>query len=341
MGTMTGEELLWDLAEALYRDPAVTRSTMMGFPCLRYEGRFFASVDRNTQALLVKLPQPRVEKLIQDGHGEPFAPAGRVFREWVAVTRPDRRRWRALLDEARSHAAGAEQPKPPSGFGGFDTTGFTFLAGLGRDNTKGYFDAHRDLYQRGLLEPAKAFVVALGELLTARVSKQLRAEPRIGGSMFRIANDLRFAHGRPPYKTHLDFAFWEGEGGPRRDPALILRLTPTHVLLGAGVPALTGAGLQRYRAALRDPVRLAELDSAVDDLLTTGAELSEPTRARAPAGIDPAGPAGRYAIRDSLYLTRRFPRPKAATTAGFPQWCARRLEPFGPVHRWLVRALTA
>jgi hypothetical protein len=33
------------------------------------------------------------------------APAGRVFREWVAIPRPDRRRWHSLLAEARGHAA--------------------------------------------------------------------------------------------------------------------------------------------------------------------------------------------------------------------------------------------
>jgi hypothetical protein len=37
---------------------------------------------------LVKLPQPRVGQLIAAGHGEPFAPAGRVFREWVAIPTP-------------------------------------------------------------------------------------------------------------------------------------------------------------------------------------------------------------------------------------------------------------
>lgn len=330
---MTGEDLFWDLAEALYADPAVTRSTMMGLPCLRYHGRFFASLDRKTQALLVKLPQPRVQELIRSGHGEPFAPAGRVFREWVALPRPDRRRWRTLLAEAKALAAG---PAAASAFAGFGEEGLAFLAGLERDNTKAYFDVHRDLYRRALLEPAKEFVVALGDLLTARGSKNLRAEPRIGGSIFRIANDLRFTPGRPRYKTHLDFAFWEGDRGPRSSPALILRLTPTHVLLGAGVPTLTGPALHRYRAALADRPRLADLDAATDRLLATGAHLSEPTRVRIPAGVDAVGPAARYAIRDGFYLTRRYPRPKAASTPTFPAWCTDRLEPFAPIHRWLA-----
>lgn len=341
---MTGEKLFWDLAEPLYHDPAVTRSTMMGLPCLRYDGRFFASLDR-TQVLLVKLPQPRVRQLIEQGHGESFAPAGRVFREWVAVPRPDRRRWRALLEEARTHAAeagsasAAPTPDADSPFPGFGADGLAFLAGLEDDNTKAYFDAHRDVYRRKLLEPAKAFVMALGDLLAARVSTTVRAEPRVGGSMFRIANDLRFSPGRPPYKTHLDFAFWDGDRGPRTDPALIIRLAPTYVVLGAGVPALTGPDLRRYRAALADTARLAVLDGAATGMLNAGAELSERSRARVPAGIDPAGPAARYAVRDGFYLTRRYPRPAQATTPAFPDWCADRLEDFAAVHHWLTTTL--
>jgi hypothetical protein len=102
---MTGEELFWDLVEPMYADPAVSRSTMMGLPCVRYQGRFFAALDRRSDALLIKLPQPRVAQLVTDGDGEPFAPAGRVFREWVAIPRPDPHRWSTLLAEARAFAA--------------------------------------------------------------------------------------------------------------------------------------------------------------------------------------------------------------------------------------------
>jgi hypothetical protein len=102
---MTGEELFWALVEPMFTNPAVRRSTMMGLPCVRLDGRFFASLDRRNGALLVKLPAPRVTELVASGHGEAFAPAGRVFREWVAVPRPDRRRWRAMLAEALDHAA--------------------------------------------------------------------------------------------------------------------------------------------------------------------------------------------------------------------------------------------
>lgn len=101
---MTAEELFCELAEPLFADAAVSRSTMMGLPCLRVDGRFFAALDRKTSALLVKLPQARVTKLIDAGHGQPFAPAGRTFREWVAIAAPNRRRWNTLIREALTHA---------------------------------------------------------------------------------------------------------------------------------------------------------------------------------------------------------------------------------------------
>jgi hypothetical protein len=57
----------WRLAEPLLARPGVTRSTMMGLPCLRLDGAFFASCDRRTGDLLVKLPETRVGELIEAG----------------------------------------------------------------------------------------------------------------------------------------------------------------------------------------------------------------------------------------------------------------------------------
>lgn len=81
--------------------PDVATGTMMGFPCLRVSGAFFASCDPRSGDLVVKLPRERVEQLIADGGGQPFAPAGRTFREWVVITDRDAARWADLIEEAR------------------------------------------------------------------------------------------------------------------------------------------------------------------------------------------------------------------------------------------------
>lgn len=102
------------------------------------------------------------------------------------------------------------------------------------------------------------------------------------------------------------------------------------------MPALAGAALDRYRSALRDMSLAADLDTRVVALLADGAELSEPTRVRSPSGIDPGGPAARFAVRDGFYVVRRYRRTAAVTSAQLVPWCADRLAPFGTVHQWLT-----
>lgn len=96
--------LFAQLAERLPDDdPRVTHSTMMGFPCLRVEGKFFACIERATGNLIVKLAPERVNELVRTGSGQPFAPNGRVFREWVACPASAREAWTDLLDEAKGY----------------------------------------------------------------------------------------------------------------------------------------------------------------------------------------------------------------------------------------------
>jgi hypothetical protein len=98
------ETMFWELAGQLLAEPGVTRSTMMGYPCLRANGAFFACVERTTGHLIVKLPALRVNELVANGQALPFAPNGRTFREWAAFPVADPDEWSAALAEARSFA---------------------------------------------------------------------------------------------------------------------------------------------------------------------------------------------------------------------------------------------
>ena len=100
-----GEKQFWALASPLLRQPGVTRSTMMGFACLRLDGGFFATCDHRTGDLVVKLNEQRVSALVDAGLAEPFAPNGRRFREWASIPLSHRRRWSRLLDDALELAA--------------------------------------------------------------------------------------------------------------------------------------------------------------------------------------------------------------------------------------------
>jgi hypothetical protein len=99
------DEQFWKLATPLLEHAGVTRSTMMGYPCLRLNGDFFACCDHRTGDLVVKLNKDRVEALVDTGRAEPFAPNGRRFREWASIPARHSRRWSQLLDEALRRSA--------------------------------------------------------------------------------------------------------------------------------------------------------------------------------------------------------------------------------------------
>jgi hypothetical protein len=97
---MSPEKLFWELAAELSAaDPRVVEGTIMNGRCLRVGDEFLALVEYKDCGLVVKLPRTRVAELVASGVGQPFAPAGRVFREWVSVPVADRGLWRELLQE--------------------------------------------------------------------------------------------------------------------------------------------------------------------------------------------------------------------------------------------------
>ena len=100
---MDPHDLFWELAmELQMEDPRIVEGTIMGGRCLRVGKEFLALVDYKGSGLVVKLPKTRVAELIEQGTGQPFAPAKKVFKEWLSVPKPDRRRWHALLNEGVS-----------------------------------------------------------------------------------------------------------------------------------------------------------------------------------------------------------------------------------------------
>src|SRR5689334_15211558 len=100
------EQLFWRLAGELQKeDPRIVEGSIMSGRCLRVGKEFLALVDYKGSGLVVKLPRARVDELVAARVGRPFAPAGRVFKEWLSVPKPDRKRWRDLLREGIAFAA--------------------------------------------------------------------------------------------------------------------------------------------------------------------------------------------------------------------------------------------
>jgi hypothetical protein len=103
-----GIEVFSRLSRSLCRKPEVAVGTMMGFPCLRADGKFFASLNREASQLIVKLPAGRVTDAVKTREGLAFAPNGRVFREWLAVPVERANDWPSYLTEAHAFVSGSQ-----------------------------------------------------------------------------------------------------------------------------------------------------------------------------------------------------------------------------------------
>lgn len=76
--TTTDDEVFWELIDELRaEDPRIEEGTIMGGRCARVAGEFLALVDFKDSGMVVKLPRARVDELIAQRIGRPFAPPAR------------------------------------------------------------------------------------------------------------------------------------------------------------------------------------------------------------------------------------------------------------------------
>lgn len=82
-----------------------------------------------------------------------------------------------------------QQPTEPGGFAGIPEAALDFYDDLEQDNSKTFWDAHRDQYQQAVREPMERLAIAL--------------QDEFGPTkLFRPYRDVRFAKDKTPYKTH-------------------------------------------------------------------------------------------------------------------------------------------
>lgn len=93
-----------------------------------------------------------------------------------------------------------------SRFKGFSAGLFQFLSGLSENNSKEWFDGHRRQYEADVLSVVKAYVAELGPIL-GMLNQDIEIEPRVGRTVSRINNDLRFHKNRPPYRSFIYASF--------------------------------------------------------------------------------------------------------------------------------------
>ena len=213
---------------------------------------------------------------------------------------------------------------------------FAFLRELRENNTRDWFQAEKTRYERDVLMPALNFVQALTEPL-ARISPWLAADPRVGGTLFRIYRDVRFSKDKSPYKTHVGMWFYHRQAGRKADaPGFYVHLEPDNVLLALGVHMPQAAALAAIRQAMADAP--ADWSAAREEALRPPWAMEGPALKRAPKGFDPAHPAIAD-IRRTSFTAVAYLRETEALAPDFPERCIEMGRQAAPLGGFLARAL--
>ncbi len=222
-------------------------------------------------------------------------------------------------------------------FTGFTKETIRFFNGLRRNNDRDWFAAHRETYDREVMEPAKAFVTAMGERLRTVVPRII-AVPLVNKSIFRINRDTRFTLDPSPYKTNLGLYFWEGTKPKMESPGFYFHLEPPDLFIGGGFYMLPDSLMPRYRRAVVDPKLGREIGKIVADLAALkDYEVGGKHYKRVPAGYDPGHPNAELLKHNGLYAGWESKVPEELFSAGLVDFCFERYRPIVPLHRWFMK----
>lgn len=220
----------------------------------------------------------------------------------------------------------------------FSPATVAFLEGLGANNTKTWFDAHRSDYDAHYIAPAKAFIEAVAFPLRS-IAPDIQAEPRVNGSIFRINRDIRFSKDKTPYKDHLDLWFWQGN----RKAALsgfFFRLTAKTLILGAGNHGFDKDRLAAFRQVVVDDGPRSELAKITTKLEAGGHAIGGDHYARVPRGLSASDAAAeRFLKFNGLWASRELPHPDELFNEAFVDFCASQWREMAPLHHWLIGKL--
>lgn len=218
---------------------------------------------------------------------------------------------------------------PP--FAGFPKERRRYFQSLGANNDRRWFEEHREEYERLILAPMRAFVVEAGQKLRKKVPK-LIADPRVGGSIMRIARDTRFSADKSPYKTWIAAHFRDGK---HKDsgPGFYIHVDADSAYAGGGIYQFEDDQLDRYRKAVSDPKSVKALRAALKKV--DGFEIGGEALKRVPRGFEPDHPSADLLRHKGLYAGCDLDN-KRVPTAGVVEDAVRVYERLLPLHQWLI-----
>jgi len=184
-------------------------------------------------------------------------------------------------------------PIAPQSFHGFQPEAFAWFEGLEADNSRAWFTAHRDVYEKAVRGELEAMLEELADELGGRVR------------MFRQNRDVRFSADKSPYKTTTYGLIIDR---PESLAGLYAQLSGAGLFAGTGYHVLARDQLARFRDAIADDASGPALEAAVGAARAAGLELYGEALRTAPRGFPRDHPRAELLRHRSLVAGKRLER---------------------------------
>jgi uncharacterized protein (TIGR02453 family) len=201
------------------------------------------------------------------------------------------------------------------GFGGWPAEALEFYEGLEADNSKAYWTAHKEVYERDVRGP---MVALLDELA-----------PEFGsGKVFRPYRDVRFSPDKSPYKTTIGATLAEG----------YVQLSAQGLAAASGMYVMAPDQLVRYRRAVADDLPGERLHGIVTDIQRAhGCEVTGHDMLKtAPRGFARDHPRVELLRHKGLVVWKQWPVAAWLGTAAAKDRVAEFLRACRPLNAWLA-----
>lgn len=222
------------------------------------------------------------------------------------------------------------------GFNGFPRGSATFYADLSANNNKQWFDAHKDDFEKLVIQPARDFVFEMGKVLK-KISPGIIADPRVNKSIFRPYRDTRFSKDKTPYKTHLGIFLWEGNRPKMECPGYYLHLEPPQLMLGVGIHCFSKPLLEQYRESVVDPKHGRSLAKALGQVKRNGEySIGVKHYKKTPRGYDSDHKNAELLLYNGLAAAFATDIPEEFYSAKLIEYCFERYKDMSPIQKWLL-----
>jgi uncharacterized protein (TIGR02453 family) len=205
-------------------------------------------------------------------------------------------------------------------FPGFGARAFTWFRGLERDNSKAWFDAHRDQYLAEVRDPLELLLEELADEFGGRVR------------MFRQNRDVRFSADKSPYKTATYGVIADRE---QSVGALYCQVSTKGLYAGAGLHQFAPDQLERYREAVDADGPGERLTAIVDDLRSAGHDVGWSVLKTAPRGYARDHPRVELLRHKSLWLGRQLGPGRGITRDRALDHARAVFHAAAPLERWI------